>query len=389
MNTLADLRLAPPVGVENVLCSRFRCTKSECSACADVCPVPGAVHFLEQGVEIAAGCVGCGACVSACPNGAVLLPEGDETLLKRIRGRIRPGEAFRIACGRVQGRVDLVLPCLGRLTEALVLVPILGGAERVELLDPGCSDCGLKKAALRWESVLTFTRAICESAELGADRIVRTEARTAKPLEMHEASGITLSRRKFFQTMADNWTRSTSPPGVRDTDPGKLPTTFRETVSQRRQNPKRAHLLRLLDAVPATKATSTTVPAAGIPLAELEVDRRCVGCNVCETLCPTGALRHCEAKGAYALEFEPALCTACGVCEAACFYKAIHFHETVDVSVLFTRPKVTLVSVRRQTCKACRETFLGKPADLCPLCQVSERRRALVARRILLGGKSA
>jgi len=391
MNDLANFRLERPVGVENELCSRYRCTKSACSACVDVCPVAGAVRFLEQGVEITDACVACGACASACPNGALRPIEGDAELASRIRSRVRPGKAFRIACGRAGGGADLVLPCLSRLTEALVLEPVRGGAERVELLDPGCSGCGLGKAAPQWQRVLAFSQALCESAGLGADRVARVGAPVGKPVESQGSSETVSSRRALFRAMAEKWTANGASESAAEPETGKTtpPESFREAVRQRRENPKRSELLEVLDAIPAAIPAPKTVPAAGVPLADLEIGRQCVGCNVCETLCPTGALVHREADGAYALDFEPALCTGCRVCEVACFYKAIRVRDAVDVAVLFERLKVTLVSAPRRTCKACREPFLDGSSDLCPLCLVSSRRRQMVARRMILGGKPA
>ena len=381
MNDIADIRLEPPVSVERELCSRYRCTKSGCSACADVCPVPGAVRMLDQGAEITDACVACGACASACPNGALRPIESDQTLTEMIQRRVRHGQAFRIACGRAEGRADLVLQCLGRLTEALVLEPFCGGAERVELLDPDCAGCGLRKAAPQWEKVLMFSRALCESAGLDADRIAHVGVAAGKPVEVRGPAEFRKSRRALFRAIADQWTSSQASAAPRSAGP----ESFREIVRQHRENPKRAALLQVLENLPVAKVVPKAVPAASAGLADLEIGHQCVGCNVCETLCPTQALRHRETDESYSLDFDAALCTGCGVCEAACFYNAIRMRETVDVSALFSRSKVTLISAARQTCNACRETYLGDSPGLCPLCQVSDRRRAMVARRILFG----
>jgi len=54
MNAIVEIRAESPVQVESSLCSRFRCTKSQCTACAAVCPVdccvpdPNHVETEEQ-----------------------------------------------------------------------------------------------------------------------------------------------------------------------------------------------------------------------------------------------------------------------------------------------------------------------------------------------------
>lgn len=391
MNKLVELRVELPVRVERELCSRFRCTKSHCDACARVCPVPGAVRLVEEGAaEITDECVGCGACASACPNGAIRPIESDSRLAERIRNRVRPGAAFRISCSRAEGRVDLVLPCLSRLTEALLLEPIQGGAGRVELLDPDCSGCGLKQAAPQWNKTLDFSGALCEAAGLGADRVARVPVRSGKATEKRASSGSPHPRRAMFRAIADKWKASGASAAPREGEPEQKPAqTFREIVRQPRENLKRTELLRVLRALPGAKVESKVAPVAGIPLAQLEVKRHCVGCNVCETLCPVGALRRREDEGSFTLDFDPALCTGCGVCEAACFYKAIRLREAVDLSVLFERRGVTLISAARRKCGACQETFLDDSSEFCPSCLVSGRRRDMLARRFLLGGNQS
>ncbi len=386
MNAIVKIRAESPVQVESSLCARFRCTKSQCAACAIVCPVPGAVRFVEQGVEITEACVACGACASACPNGALRPLEGDRRLAERIRDRVRPAAAFRIACTRAKGRADIVLPCLSRLTEAIVLEPIRGGAARVEFLDPGCSGCGLKKAAPQWKKVLMFSRNICESAGFGVDRVARVSVPSGKPEEPRGRSASPNPRRAMFHAIAERW-KASGASVPQEGEPKQTPAElFRDVVQRHHENPKRSDLLEILPSLPGAKLRSKVISAAGTPLADLEVDRHCVGCNVCETLCPVGALRHREEKGTYALEFDSALCTGCRVCEAACFYQAIHVRETVDLSVLFERPRVTLISAPRRTCQACGGTYLDGSSEFCSLCQVSGSRRDAVARRFFSGG---
>jgi len=388
-----EIGLEAPVRLDSTLCSRFRSTKSECAACAVVCPVPGAVR-LGDGVgdnsaAINAACVGCGACVSACPNGAIRLPEDAGRVAERIGQRVRAGEVFRIACTQAEGRADFVLPCLSRLTEALVLEPIRGGAQGVELCAPDCSGCGLRKAAPQWQRTLAFSQALCEVAGLGPERISSVRVQVGKAEEIRLPAKTPDSRRRMFRSIAERWKTSgeaASQGEAVESAEAAMAEPFREIVQRHSENFKRTDLLRVLDALPGLKVTPKEVFTAGLPLAQLDVDSRCVGCNVCETLCPTGALRHREEGGVYTLGFDAARCTGCRVCELACYHQALHIRETVDLSLLFERHSVTLVSARPGTCRACGERILGDASEFCPACQLSGDRRDAVARRFFSGG---
>jgi len=391
MNSLIELGLQVPVRLDSTLCSRFRSTKSECAACAAVCPAPGAVRLGDgagnNGAEINAACVACGACVSACPNGAIRLLEDDQCVAERIAQKVVAGEVFRFACTRAEGRAEMVLPCLSRLTEALVLEPIRRGAQRVELCAPDCSGCGLRKTAQQWERTLAFSQALCESAGLGVARISRVQVQVGDAEEIRLPVRTPNARRRLFGAIAERWkasgeTQFLEPEAVEDEEP----EPFREIVQRHSENSKRTDLLRVLDALPGLTVTSKEVPTLGIPLAQVEVDQRCVGCNVCETLCPTGALTHREEGGNYALEFDVAKCTGCRVCELACYHQALHIRPTVDLSLLFQRSRVTLISAKLAKCQSCGERILGTASTFCPACQVSGDRRDSVARRFFSGG---
>lgn len=393
MNSLIELGLQVPVRLDSTLCSRFRSTKSECAACAVVCPAPGAVRLGDgagnNGAEINSACVGCGACVSACPNGAIRLLEDDQRVAQRIAQKAAAGEVFRIACIRAKGRADLVLPCLSRVTEALVLEPIRRGAQRVELCAPDCSGCGLKKAAPQWERTLAFSQALCASAGLDATRVLGVRTPVGDAEEIRLPTRTPNSRRRLFGTIAERWKASgdvSSPSLEVKADDEAEAEVFRDIVQRHAENSKRTGLLRVLEELPGLKVTSKQVLAEGVPLAQMEVDSHCVGCNVCETLCPTGALTHREEAGNYALDFDAAQCTGCRVCELACYHQALHIGETVDLSSLFQRGRVTLISARVSGCQACGERILGTASKFCPACQVSGDRRDSVARRFFSGG---
>ena len=190
----------------------------------------------------------------------------------------------------------------------------------------------------------------------------------------------------MFSSIAERWKASGEAAPQGEAAEAVAAEPFREVVQRHSENPKRTELLRVLDALPGTRVAAKADSAAGLPLAQLDVDSRCVGCNVCETLCPVGALKHREEGGTYTLEFDAAQCTGCRICELACYHQAMHIRETVDLLPLFERPSVTLVSARRRSCRACGERILGDASEFCPACRLSGDRRDAVARRFFSGG---
>jgi len=289
--------------------------------------------LAEEGAVITDACLGCGACVSACPNGALHpLLEDDARLAARISERVQPSAAFRMACLRADGDADLVVPCLSRLTEALVMEPLRGGASCVELRCPDCSACGLAKAAPQWRKVVEFTKALCETAGFAAERVEGVRTSVGKANELRPVARTANPRRAMFKAVAERWETIDI---ARDTptaiEPAP-PEVFRDIVQRHADNPKRIDLLEVLSALPGAQPKSNVLPAAEMPMAQLVVDSRCVGCNVCETLCPVGALKHREEGGTYTLEFDAAQCTGCRICELACYHQAMHIRETVDLS---------------------------------------------------------
>lgn len=385
MNLPVEILPQAAARVTETLCSRYRCSKSDCAACAVVCPVPGTVRLGEGGAEISAACVGCGACASACPNGAIALLEDDARLAQRLNERLRAGVAFRIGCDRGQGQVDLAVPCLSRLNEAMLLAPLRGGAVRVELAAPDCAACGFRKAAPQWRKVLGLADALCEAAGLGCGRIQAITVPAGKSEET--VPQVRQGRRGLFRAAAERWKATEAAASVPGAEPpGEAPPPFREVVQQHQNSPRRVELLSLLAALPATRPVARPIRVTGLPLAQVEADERCVGCNVCETLCPVGALRHADEGERYRLEFDAAQCTGCGVCVAACYHQALRISETFDLARLFERRSETLVASTRRTCRACRESFLSEREEFCPVCRISADRRDAVARRFFAGG---
>ncbi len=66
-----------------------------------------------------------------------------------------------------------------------------------------------------------------------------------------------------------------------------------------------------------------------------EVDKtRCVGCGLCELLCPFSAIRVKETESGSKAETIAASCKGCGICSASCPQKAITVHHFSDEQIV-------------------------------------------------------
>lgn len=375
------------MAIENRLCSRFRTSKSDCSLCADLCPV-NAISISEKGAEIQGGCIDCGVCISACPNGAFMINGSDD---KKIIGEIGAKvkgqglKVFRVSCEHGDGSSDLTVPCLSRLTEALLLAPVKTGVSTIEILRPSCEKCPNKKAAPHLDRVVKQVRSICEMLGIKKESIsvAGTEFRENKNSEFRTPNSElnTISRREFFGSVRHKAMEvaAASIPDVENKDNGNK-ELFREAIQKRPENNKREMLLKLIKEIRSMtnnegvtlnseiQTQRVEVPSSYSISADLEVSSGCTACGVCATLCPTGAITQQWTEGHYNLSYKPALCTNCSVCVSACMTKAIKIKERASLSLLLGMDEVSLFEATKKICAVCRNNFIGGDSEICPLC---------------------
>lgn len=373
------------VKIENRLCSSFRTTKSDCSRCVELCPVD-AIQLSNEGVEITGGCINCGVCTSVCPNGVFGLEEMDDRrILQEIGAKCRGLTTFRISCEHGDTASELILPCLGRLTEVILLEPIRLDAERIEILQPSCRECPNVKASPHINRIIERTLYLYEMLGIRKESIlVRSlelgDKRNAK-LRTPNSELNALSRRRFLGEVKQR-AMEIAVASIPDTEDknGKKEEVFRDVIHSRAENLKRSLLIQTLKGFSSDELqgiNKVDVPSEDAIVAGFEVNHRCTGCGVCVTLCPTGAIiQHMNGSDFY-LGFRADLCTNCQVCVKTCMSEAIKAKEKVSLNNLLNQNEVRLFEVKRKTCVVCRMDFIVQDPDngICPLCMERHRKQ--------------
>ncbi|WP_034385537.1 4Fe-4S dicluster domain-containing protein [Deinococcus sp. YIM 77859] len=281
-----------------------------CDACHATCPHQAiTLGPLGQSVEIdPQACTGCGLCVQVCPSGAL---EYDLTAsLQSVRDAGQSGEgAASLACSQ-SGAGGPTLPCLGRVTPALVSAAGAWGIP-LTLLHGECAGCSVGAPDVP-ERV---RRVVEEAQELRAatGQPAQVNVRPATPEDRQQAGRV--SRRGAFAQLLRAGRQQVAQalperplPFVDWSDPEKrVPEEWRWRV-------------RTLTPAPP--------PEAGVHWPAPLVDDSCIDCPVCSNVCPTEAItRERKPEGGVRLLLNLSACTSCLACVRSCPPQAMHPQE--------------------------------------------------------------
>lgn len=356
---------AAAISVSEGHCINLRGRQEACDLCPRACPARAISLTLDEVSVDPALCVGCGACVPACPAGAL------------VRDGFDPGDFVAALAGDPVVRIGCVqaaaaegmysIPCL-RMLDARILAALLAeGVRRIELAGTGsCADC--PSGGARRDLAAARRRLKTWLGENGPE-VVLVDG-VGPDGGAGDAPARAAERRRLlkgvFSSLLDG-----EPAAVGD-GAGALPgfdaliEDADDALQEARARPVPCQqvLASRRRALPFREGGP--VGATGRVIAE-----SCTGCLVCADLCPTGALRGETGAGRTLVSFDPEPCTNCTLCLKVCPVGAISGHALRGVEAALAGRQVLFVR-RDRICSICGNVFgeeSGMEQAICPPCR--------------------
>lgn len=337
------------IAVKQNRCILVRNRNVECLRCLHACTT-GCIAFDEKSEEVRVSpekCIACGACATACPTGALVPKDPDDShLLMEITKKCEACDGYAVvACEslleRAEGLYDpqkvTKVPCLGRIDESMIMALVAMGAKEIALVSGECSSCdhsqGMKTTVMVAENASTLLQT------WGSEARLRITGKLPSRIRRVEAPEYDVSKRAFFEGAGKSAVRSADQAasmaladqlGVEKRKPAKYAKVRKDGTLPQFVPYRRRRLNSALKALgkPADEMIETRL------WGHVVIDSEsCSACRMCATFCPTGALSRFDDEGGVSgISHAPSLCVKCRLCEGLCPSEAIEISELVFAS---------------------------------------------------------
>ncbi len=145
---------------------------------------------------------------------------------------------------------------------------------------------------------------------------------------------------------------------------------------------KRARLLQNINSLGAP--VTDGVKTSNLPFAQLAIDnRRCDGCRICTTFCPTGALSCFDQEGRQIIAFRIDYCLDCKLCSDICPRDAITFSGNISPNSILSTHWRSLVAHPTSACIKCGQTYITMAGtNLCLSCRKRKEQEEWIVNRL-------
>ncbi len=336
---LEDLE-SPYLRIEQNRCAVVRNRNVTCRRCAEAC-TSGCIQVEDGRMHLEPErCIGCGTCATICPTGAIQPKQpDDEELYGKAHACLEHCEGeVTFTCENLAeapfAEDAVVLKCLGRVEETLLMRLARDGAKHVVLFHGDCSVCphatGLETARLVAGTVNSLLEAWGGDLRVDLDSdpsLAEQPAYSTPAIPDADEAGKGKEHADADQAPDAAAEEMKDGEAVEDEEESLVAKveadgTLPHVVPQRRTD-----LLEILqDMAPEdiTKEDLVKTRLCGHVLINPEV---CASCRVCSIFCPTGALHRFEEgegeEATFGLLHTPSLCVRCLACQDSCVNQAL------------------------------------------------------------------
>ena len=288
-------------------CLRRRLNTNQCKRCLDVCPSSA---LSLHGREIAFNetkCTGCMACVTACPQDA-LLSEYD---LEQLLAAFQQGKDLIVSCARQRQNDpnEVIVPCVGIFSKHILTTIILKGYGSARFNVAGCSECNNQKASLIFfADYKLVTETLSQVLPPSLDLVHQTDP----------PQTTAVGRRSYLLGIKENIlsvTKKSFNPAPTPLKNQQNKTAQKHEKTNSRRVPYKTKLFKKLLIDLSEESRQKIEPLLGY---SLSVTGECTCCPLCKGICPTGAIRLERSAQGKKLRFTMQDCSGCGLCVEFC-----------------------------------------------------------------------
>ncbi|MFV9510042.1 4Fe-4S dicluster domain-containing protein [Tepidibacillus sp. LV47] len=355
--------LSESISVEPKICLNYLRKDIGCRQCVDYCPTQ-AISFQTQIPVIQhSKCINCGACVSACP---VLAIDHVQKPYQVVKKQIEEHPQAQITCERMESyQKGIKIPCYLYLDLPLLLSYGKGKEVITFTIEP-CQNC--EKA--EWYNPKEHLKKLREELKSYSLSIPLRIQLTMDPLtDPNDEIVDGITRRELLKKLSiKNLREVFLPKEEEEKEESKV-----DRLTKKEKTFYKRNLFNQIVFQHNKKNGygETTLPET--KFLKLEINDSCVGCNICETLCPTEALYWENEENVSQLLFTAEHCIACQNC-LSCPENSIQIKPIALNEYLSAKPSV-LKMFDRKICIKCGDEFRSRiDGEICPICKVQNEK---------------
>ncbi|MGD9678529.1 MAG: 4Fe-4S dicluster domain-containing protein [Vulcanibacillus sp.] len=324
-----------------------------CQACVESCPTK-AIKLVDRLPTINhSKCTNCGLCISSCE---VLAFDNIQKPYSDIHKQITDYPNSNITCDNASNHLKgIKVPCYLNI-DIYMLMHLSTYRDTVDFYLGDCPSCLRSDLDTVKDHILNLQNQL---NELLVPLTIQVYSTKLDERNSEVINGLT--RRELFQKIS--LTRFRNFKFTEEVDLEKNKTNkslFREKNLFKRRLLNRyfkKREIKLLDAKLIKKQFTT-----------IRISDSCNGCNICEKVCPTGAVSWKDSTGSSSLVFNSHSCISCMKCnicpESAITFDSISIYDYLDAK------EQTLTTFNLVKCKDCGEIFrTNNNENLCSLCE--------------------